>query len=344
MVIYYKRENMKKLENLLAAGRWQEADVETRRIMLAIAGADTRDNLLLTQEDIENFPRSHLITINRLWTHHSENRFGFSTIHRIYREVDGDYTKLAERVGWRVGDRWLNYNELTFDKTAPPGHLPVTWLVPTTFWMYWQGRFARVGWELLLSRWQTCQNSEPETNPILESIPPNPPSEGGNSGSPPCQGGFRGIDNLPRQREKRYNPEFAKLERLLAAGNWREADKETLKVLLKIISSRCEFPELSKTNIQQVPNADFKTIDRLWQQYSNGKFGFSIQKRIYREVGNSINKLALQIGWRSQNKWLRYDREFNFNLSAPEGHLPAAIFHQLGFSVSPILSLFGNGE
>ena len=297
MVIYYKRDNMKKLENLLAAGRWQEADVETRRIMLAIAGADTRDNLLLTQEDIENFPRSHLITINRLWTNHSEGRFGFSTIHRIYREVDGDYTKLAERVGWRVGDRWLNYNELTFDKTAPPGHLPVTWLVPTTFWMYWQGRFARVGWELLLSRWQTCQNSEPETN-----------------------------------------PEFTKLEALLAAGNWREADKETLKVLLTIISRRCEIPELSKTNIQQISSADFQTIDRLWQQYSNGKFGFSIQKRIYGEVGNSINKLALQIGWRSQDKWLRYDREFNFNLTAPEGHLPAAIFHQLGFSVNPILS------
>ncbi len=285
------------LENLLAARRWQEADVETRRIMLAIAAADTRDNLLLTQQDIENFPCSHLITINRLWTNHSENRFGFNTIHRIYREVGSDYTKLAERVGWRAGDRWLNYNELTFDKTAPPGHLPVTWLVPTTFWMYWQGRFARVGWELLLSRWQTCQNSEPQTK-----------------------------------------PEFTQLEALLAALNWREADKETSKVLLTIIRHRCEIPELSKTNIQQISSADFQTIDGLWQQYSNGKFGFSVQKRIYREVGNSVNKLALQIGWRSQNKWLKYDEEFNFNLTAPFGHLPAAIFHQLGFSVNPILS------
>ena len=58
----------------------------------------------------------------------------------------------------------------------------------------------------------------------------------------------------------------------------------------------------------------------------------------YQEVGNSINQLALQIGWRSQNKWLRYDKDFNFDLSAPEGHLPAAIFNELGFSVNAILS------
>lgn len=284
------------LEKLLLAQRWREADVETRRIMLAIAGADTRDNLLLTQQALENFPCYHLKTINRLWRKHSEGRFGFSVIHRIYREVEGDYSSLAQRVGWRVGDTWLNYNELTFDKQAPVGHLPITWLVPTTFWMYWQGRFARVGWELLLSRWQTCQNSEPQTR-----------------------------------------AEFSKLEQLLAGGNWQKADKETLNVLLAIIRRTCEFPELSKANIQQIPGADFQTIDGLWQQYSNGKFSFSVQKRIYQQVGNSINQLALQIGWRSQNKWLRYDEDFNFDLSAPEGHLPAAIFHELGFSVNAIL-------
>lgn len=285
------------LEKLLVAQRWQEADVETRRIMLAIAGADTRDNLLLTQKDLENFPCSDLIAINDLWTKHSEGRFGFSVIHRIYREVEGDYSSLAQRVGWRVGETWLNYKELTFDKNAPVGHLPITWLVPTTFWMYWQGRFARVGWELLLSRWQTCQNSESPTR-----------------------------------------AEFTKLEQLLAGANWQEADKETLKLLLAIIGDRCDFPELSKAKIQQIPKSDFQTIDRFWQKYSQGKFGFTVQKRIYQEVGNSINQLALQIGWRSQNKWLRYDKDFNFDLSAPEGHLPAAIFNELGFSVNAILS------
>lgn len=285
------------LENLLLAQRWKDADVETRRIMLAIARADTRDNLLLTQQDIEEFPCSDLMAIDRLWTLHSEGRFGFSTINRIYREADGDYSRLAQLVGWRVGDTWLNYDRLTFDKTASLGHLPVTWLVPATFSIYWQSRFARVGWQLLLSRWETCQTSRPQI----------------------------GAD-------------FVKLEKLLAAGDWLEADRETLNVLLTIIRRRCQLPELSKTNLQQIPNTDFQTIDRLWQQYSNGKFGFSVQKRIYQQLGNSVNRLALQIGWRSQNKWLRYHEEFNFHLSAPEGHLPAAIFHELGFSVNAILS------
>lgn len=265
--------------------------------MLAIAGADTRDNLLLTQKDIEEFPCSNLMAIDRLWTLHSEGRFGFSTIRRIYGEVQGDYSRLAELVGWRVGDNWLNYDSLTFDKTAPVGHLPVTWLVPTTFSIYWQSRFAPIGWQLLLSRWETCQTSLPQ-----------------------------------------IGPDFAKLEKLLAAGDWLEADRETLKVLLTIIHRRCQLPELSKTNIEQIPNTDFQTIDRLWQHHSNGKFGFSIQKRIYQKLGNSVNQLALQIGWRTQNKWLTYHEEFNFHLSAPEGHLPAAIFHELGFSVNAILS------
>ncbi|MDY6807241.1 MAG: glycosyltransferase family 39 protein [Cyanobacteriota bacterium] len=43
------------------------------------------------------------------------------------------------------------------------------------------------------------------------SIPPNPPLKGGNSQSPPFQGGFRGIAYLTHQKEKRYNPNFSAL-------------------------------------------------------------------------------------------------------------------------------------
>ena len=39
------------LQNLLVTKNWQEADRETRRVILMIAGADKRDNLLLTQQD-----------------------------------------------------------------------------------------------------------------------------------------------------------------------------------------------------------------------------------------------------------------------------------------------------
>ena len=148
---------LSQLQNLLAAKNWQEADRETRKLMLAIAGADQRDDLLLTKQDIQKFSCNALIKIDKLWLHYSQKRFGFSVIKYIYQQEQGNYHLLAEKVGWRRGDRWLNYEDLIFDITAPVGHLPITWLVPTTFWMYWQTRFARVGWELLLSRFHLCQ-------------------------------------------------------------------------------------------------------------------------------------------------------------------------------------------
>ena len=144
------------LQNLLVTKNWQEADRETRRVMLMIAGADKRDDLLLTQQDIEKFSCNDLIIINRLWLQYIQKRFGFGVINNIYQQVQGNYVELAKIVGWRIGDRWLNYDNIIFDISAPAGHLPVSWLVPTTFGMYWQARFACVGWELLLSRFHSC--------------------------------------------------------------------------------------------------------------------------------------------------------------------------------------------
>jgi len=50
----------------------------------------------------------------------------------------------------------LRYNQINFSLDAPAGHLPLTWLVPTTFWMYWSSRFANPGWKLLLNRLEEC--------------------------------------------------------------------------------------------------------------------------------------------------------------------------------------------
>lgn len=144
------------LENLLARKEWWQADWETRRLMLAIAGADSRRDCLLTESDIRQFPCSELVAINQLWSDRSRGRFSFSTINQIYREVDCDYSQLAERVGWRRGDKWLNYDEIIFTSDAPRGHLPITWLVPTTFSTYWLARFASAGWRLLLQKAVEC--------------------------------------------------------------------------------------------------------------------------------------------------------------------------------------------
>lgn len=145
-----------KLRDLLRSQKWLDADRETRRLMLSIARADRRKDCLLTQDDLQKFPCSELKTIDRLWVHYSQGRFGFSVIKKIYEEVDKDYAKLAQRVGWCNGEKWIGYNQINFTDRAPVGHLPITWLVPTTFWMYWLARFASAGWRMLLERTADC--------------------------------------------------------------------------------------------------------------------------------------------------------------------------------------------
>ena len=60
--------------------------------------------------------------------------------------------------------------------------------------------------------------------------------------------------------------------------------------------------------------------DLLWQHYSNGKFGFKIQKTIYLETGNALgnydektyNNFIKKIGWIKDGKPLDYEDIFKF--------------------------------
>ena len=49
-----------KLCDLLRSQKWLDADQETRRLMLSIAGANQRKDCLLTQDDLQKFPCSEL--------------------------------------------------------------------------------------------------------------------------------------------------------------------------------------------------------------------------------------------------------------------------------------------
>jgi serine/threonine protein kinase len=120
-----------KLQDLLAAGKWKQADEETRQKMLEVMGQQQRG--YLDNEDIENFPCKDFRTINQLWIHHSNDHFGFSVQKRIWMEEGGNfgvydstvYEKFCDRVGWRVNENWKLSSDLTFNLNAPPGHLPL---------------------------------------------------------------------------------------------------------------------------------------------------------------------------------------------------------------------------
>jgi serine/threonine protein kinase len=143
-----------RLRDLLEAGRWKEADYETRAVMLK--AADREKEGWMNDESMKNFPCADLRTIDQLWVKYSSGRFGFSVQKQIYQEVggipDGNYYqeawyKLGERLGWRVKEGWIWYDDVTFNTTAKRGHLP--W---TRFCAGFVGRWEVVGCSLLSHR------------------------------------------------------------------------------------------------------------------------------------------------------------------------------------------------
>ncbi|MFM6337669.1 MAG: GUN4 domain-containing protein [Dolichospermum sp.] len=121
----------RKLRDLLKAGKWKEADEETRRVMLCV-GEREREGWL-NVESIDNFPCADLSIIDKLWVKYSDGKFGFSVQKRIYQGLGGTreynqeiWLKFGDKVGWRKGGSWLYYSDITFDKKAPEGHLPTS--------------------------------------------------------------------------------------------------------------------------------------------------------------------------------------------------------------------------
>ncbi|HBE34787.1 MAG TPA: serine/threonine protein kinase [Cyanobacteria bacterium UBA11369] len=138
----------RQLRDLLKAGKWKEADGETATVMLQVAGR-TKEGWL-DRNSIENSPCEDLRAIDQLWVKYSNGRFGFSVQKRIWQKVGGKVDwetecRLGDRVGWRVKGEWLNYEDLTFSRNAPLGHLPV-W----GRWVSLRGlRVGFLGWSLL---------------------------------------------------------------------------------------------------------------------------------------------------------------------------------------------------
>lgn len=117
-------------------------------------------------------------------------------------------------------------------------------------------------------------------------------------------------------------PDYQKLRELLSAGNWREADLITRNIILQV-SDREHEGWLDSRAIATFPASDLRMLDHLWLKYSNGHFGFSIQKQIWSQVAQNTLAFGDCVGWRKDRTWLLYHSDFTFSLNAPQGHLPS---------------------
>jgi hypothetical protein len=125
---------------------------------------------------------------------------------------------------------------------------------------------------------------------------------------------------------------FGRLQELLVAGDWREADRETIQVILSVTKAP-DLESISPNDVRQFPCNELHVIDRLWTNYSQGRFGFSVQAQLYQSVGGSLETTIAQdysvierfgdrVGWRVNGNWQKCD-DLDYTLNAPIGCHPS---------------------
>jgi len=109
----------------------------------------------------------------------------------------------------------------------------------------------------------------------------------------------------------------------LLKQDFEEADRLTSAYLRKLAGKVAENRGyVFYSEVKDMPGEDLVTIDRLWNIYSQGKFGFSNQAKLLKSVGKRYDLLWLKIGWKKDGIWTRYPSSFCWSLKAPEGHMP----------------------
>ena len=116
---------------------------------------------------------------------------------------------------------------------------------------------------------------------------------------------------------------YSDLQLNLLIQNFEEADRLTSAYLRKLAGKVAENRGyVFYSEVKEMPGEDLVTIDRLWNIYSQGKFGFSNQAKLLKSVGKRYDFLWPKIGWKKDGIWTRYPTSFCWSLKAPEGHMP----------------------
>jgi archaellum component FlaC len=144
--------------------------------------------------------------------------------------------------------------------------------------------------------------------------------------------------------------DYIRLQNFLVAGEWEKANSETgaiINTLLYRLGEKSLEPkqwqwwgkttELKEEYIdfdkfyqrfKKLPCKELNIIDKLWIKYSYGRFGFSIQQRLYDSFKRDIVALVKAIKWASWDYeeeryyWNEEDEYKKYSINAPVGHLP----------------------
>lgn len=123
------------------------------------------------------------------------------------------------------------------------------------------------------------------------------------------------------------------LRRHLSAADFRQADEETRRLIIALAGDAAvKRGYVFFSEVQYIPTSDLQAIDELWRNSSGGKFGYSVQKKIFGKVSNDFTRFFIKVGWMKkletseveQYNYRAFPAEFMWENDddTPEGHLP----------------------
>jgi len=143
------------------------------------------------------------------------------------------------------------------------------------------------------------------------------------------------INDCPRSEN------LLKLEELLKAEKIKEADEQTRKlILMENQNNPLMAPEIRQLSLDLLGS-----IDRLWIEYSAGKFGLKVQQQMWKKIqepekprfnlfakkveplteSQAWNQLGCSVGWRGDDEKLLPDAKLVFSIKAPPGCFPRRV-------------------
>ncbi|MEG3860112.1 serine/threonine-protein kinase [Microcoleus sp. herbarium12] len=129
------------------------------------------------------------------------------------------------------------------------------------------------------------------------------------------------ISNLELTLLSARGVDYTKLRNYLSIKKWKEADRETWAVMCQSLSLTPGI-QLEISQIYKLPCEDLQIVDRLWLHYSQGRFGFSVQKEIYESVKGDYVRFCDRVNWPTYNSTTSPGK-LKFTQQAPIGHLPS---------------------
>ena len=136
--------------------------------------------------------------------------------------------------------------------------------------------------------------------------------------------------------------DYTKLRDLLQNQEFGKADLETANMILWV-AKRDTIGWLDRRDIEKFPSQDLWTINQLWLSASKGKFGFSVQKQIWLNLGGKpgfdsdkvFNSFLDKVEWHIPYNKVCFDQR------AVRGHLPLGMYVLVDGNIFYIFNRWG---